>query len=219
MNYKELANNDLIKHCAVESDNQLVWNEFYRRFDDHIRLMVMRYCGLRRLPGQSLVDDLAQDVYMRLVKEERRVLHHFRGENENAIFTFLALTARTVVSEYEKKKNAIKRRHQEESLDKPVSPAEGGLRLIDILRNPYIPAPDEALILESLQQEVQALLDEAITGHEKERDQKIFLYHVFEGLTPQQISERAALSPKRIRNIITTTRKRLKAKPPRAEKI
>jgi len=219
MNYKELANNDLVNRCAVESANRLVWDEFYRRFDDHIRLMVMRYCGLRRLPGQTLVNDLTQDVYVRLVKDGHRVLHNFRGENENAIFTFLALTARTVVSEYEKKKNAKKRWHQEESLDKPVSPVDDGLRLIDILSNPYIPAPDEPLMLESLQQEVQALLDEAITGHEKKRDQKIFLYHVFEGLTPQQISARAALSPKRIRNIITTTRKRLKARQARDEKI
>lgn len=219
MNYKELANNELIKCCAEESASRLVWNEFYRRFDDHIRLMVMRYCGLRRLPGYTLVNDLTQDVYVRLAKDGRRVLLNFRGENENAIFSFLALTARTVVSEYEKKKNAIKRRRQDESLDKPVSSADEGLRLIDILSNPYIPAPDETLMLESVQQEVQAILDEVITGHEKERDQKIFLDHVFEGLTLQQISERTALSAKRVQNIITTTRKRLKAHPARREKI
>jgi len=218
MDYEGLPNNDLIKRCAEQPADRRAWNEFYRRFDDHIRAMVIRYGGLKRLYRQDLVDDLMQDAYVRLVKHDCKALKNFRGENENAIYTFLAFTARTAVDEYAKKRNAKKRRHQDEPLDKPVSPEEGGLRLIDILANPYAPSTDEKLMLESLQQEVEMILGEIISGHEKERDQKIFLCHVYEELTLQQISERFALSPKRLRHIITEIKKRLKARPPGGKK-
>lgn len=215
MDFKELSNNALVRRCAEEPENRLAWNEFIRRFDAHLRLMVTRYCALKHLPGRNLIEDLTQDAYVRLVKDDRKRLRNYIGENDNAIYSYLALIVRTVISEYEKRKNANKRRHQDDPLDKPVSPEEGGLRLIDILANPYIPAPDEKLMLESLRQEVERLLDGIITGNERERDRQIFLYQVYDGLTPQQISERTGLSPKRIRNIITAIRRRLKARPPR----
>lgn len=219
MDFKELSNNDLVKRCAEESNDRLVWNEFYHRFDNHIRLMVTRYCCLKHLQGRNLLDDLTQDAYIRLVKEDRKRLRNYIGENDKSIYSYLALVARTVVCEYEKKKNANKRRHHADPLDKPVSPEEGGLRLIDILANPYAPAPDEKLMIESLRQEAERILGAIMTGNEKERDQQIFLYHIYEELTPQQISERVALSPKRIRNIITTIRRRIKAGLPGGKKI
>jgi RNA polymerase sigma factor (sigma-70 family) len=213
MDYREFSNNDLIKRCADESDNQLVWNEFYRRVDEHVRRVVMQQCRLRHLNAQELVDDLTQNVYFRLVENNCKALRTFRGENENAIYAFLAVTTQRVVCTYWHRENAKKRRHIKVPLDEPASSgsaADERLRLIDILANPYAPLPDARLILESLRQEVEMILEELITGNEKERDKKIFLYHVYKGLTPQQISERVGLSAKRIRNIITAVKKRLR---------
>jgi len=217
MDFKELSNNDLVKLCAEESNNQLAWKEFCHRFDDHIRLKVARYSGLKRLHGQNLIEDLTQDAYVRLVKDDCKRLRNYIGENDKSIYSYLALVVRTAVSEYEKKENAQKRQHRQRSLYDPVD--DEGLILIDVLANPYAPLPDEKLMLESLRREVEMLLDEIMTGNEKERDQEIFLYHVYDGLSAQQISERVALSPKRIRNIITTIRRRIKTRPPSGKKI
>jgi RNA polymerase sigma factor (sigma-70 family) len=217
MDFKELSNNALIKRCAEESDNRLLWSEFYRRFDDYIRLMVTRYCGLKRAAGRNLIEDLTQDTYVRLLKDDCKRLRNYIGKNDGSIYSYLALIVRTAVSEYEKKKNAQKRQHQEKSLYDPVD--NEGLILIDILVNPYAPLPDGKLMIESLRREVEMLLDEIMTGNEKERDKEIFLYHVYEGLSAQQISERVSLSPKRIRNIVTMVRRRLKARPPDSKKI
>jgi len=208
MDFKELSNNDLVKRCAEESHSRLAWKEFYHRFDDHIRSMVTRFCGLKHLYGRNLIEDLTQDTYVRLVKDDCKRLRNYIGENDKSIYSYLAFVARTAVSEYEKKENAQKRQHRKKSLYDPVD--NEGLTLIDILANPYAPLPDEKLMLESLRQEVEMILEEIIAGHEKDRDKKIFLDHVYEGLTPQQISERVALSPKRIRNIITAVKKRLR---------
>jgi len=217
MDFKKLSNNDLIKRCAEESDNRSVWNEFYRRFDGHIRLMVTRYCGLKHLYGRNLSEDLTQDTYVRLVKDDCKRLRNYIGENDKSIYSYLALIARTAVSEYEKKENAQKRQHRKKSLYDPVD--NEGLILIDILANPYAPLPDEQLMIESLRREVEMILDEIMTGNEKERDREIFFHHVYEGLSAQQISERVALSPKRIRNIVTMIRRRIKTRPPNGKKI
>jgi len=217
MDFKELSNNALVKRCAEESNDRLVWNEFYRRFDDHIRLMVTRYCGLKHLHDQNLIEDLAQDAYVRLVKDDCKRLRNYIGESDKSIYSYLALVARTAVSEYEKKENAQKRQHRQKSLYDPVD--NEGLILIDILANPYAPLPDEKLMIESLRREVEMLLGEIMTGNEKERDKEIFLYHVYEELSAQQISARVALSPKRIRNIVTMIRRRIKTRPPNGKKI
>lgn len=201
--YEELSNNDLVKRCAENPRNRLAWNEFVRRFDKHIRLMVMRQCGLKHLSFQEIADDLANNVYLKLLDDNRKALRTFRGENENAIYKFLAVMAQHVVHNDWRGENAAKRRHTKVRLDST---------LFDILANPYTPSPDHKLMLESLRQEVEMVLDEVITGNEKERDKQIFLYHVYDELTPKQISERVILSAQRIRNIITPIRKRLKAR-------
>lgn len=212
MDFKELSNCDLVKLCAEKTNNALAWNEFHHRFDDRIRAMVMRYCSLKHLPGWELIDDLTNDTYLRLVKDGCKALREFRCDHENAFYTFLVFAARTAVDLYHKNRSALRRRHQKRSLDDEASQEESGLRLIDILANPYAPAPDEKLMLESLRQEVEMILEEVIGGHEKGRDKKIFLLHVYDDLTAQEISEQVSLSTQRIRNIITDIKKRLKTK-------
>jgi len=179
--------------------------------------MVTRYCGLKRLHGRNLIEDLTQNTYLRLVKDDCKRLRNYIGENDKSIYSYLALVVRTAVSEHEKKENAQKRQHRKKSLYDPAG--NEGLILIEILTNPYAPPPDEKLMIESLRQEVEMILDEILTGSEKERDKEIFLYHVYEGQSAQQISERVSLSPKRIRNIVTMIRRRLKARPPDGKKI
>lgn len=200
MNFKEFLNCELVKLCAKESNNSSAWKEFVRRFDDHIRLMLMRQSHLTSLRFKAIADDLANNVYLKLLENSCNALRTFRCENENAIYQFLAVTAQRVVHNDWRRENAAKRQHTKVFLN-PT--------LLDILANPYAPSPDEKLMLESFMQEVNNILDEVITDHARERDKKIFLLHVYEGLTAQEISREVGLAPKSILNIIASIKKRL----------
>lgn len=198
----ELSNIELIKLLVHSPDNSLAWNEFYRRFDDKIRLIVQRYSQM--FNPKTNLDDLVNDFYVSLIAHDLRALKQFRGQNDNSIYTFLSHVARKVVSMDRVRLAATKRRTT-------LQEREPGLLLVDMLADPHMPNPDEKLMLESLRQEVESILDEILTNRnkERERDKAIFKMFVFEELSATNIAQRFNLSPQRVRNIIITIRKKI----------
>jgi RNA polymerase sigma factor (sigma-70 family) len=212
MNLKNLSNTELIKRCAQDSSDQSAWTEFYTRFDEHIRLMLVRECRRKHLNANNILEDLVQDVYMRLVQKKCKALWDYKAANDDSIYSYLAVIAHSVVCGYLAREGAQKRRHHESSLDAPAvsSSADDDLRLIDTIRNDE-PDPDANLIRESERQEIEYQLDKVLTKNTRERDKLIFKLYFNEGFSPVQIAAQcgALLSEKRIGNIITELKKRL----------
>jgi RNA polymerase sigma factor (sigma-70 family) len=219
MDFKTLANTKLIELCAKAPRNEQAWTEFCVRFDDHIRVMILRECREKHLSKdkpqfEEIFEDLVQDVYLKLVQKNCKALWEYRASDENSIYAYLAVIARNVVRGYFTKEGAKKRRARLVSLDAPAASSadEGELRVIDILVASG-PGPDANLDSESQKQELENLLGKTLTGKSKARDKLIFKLYWFEKFSPEQISAHCGirLSPKRIINILSGIKKRLAA--------
>jgi RNA polymerase sigma factor (sigma-70 family) len=219
MDFKTLTHTNLVKLCAETPRNEQAWREFYSRFDNHIRLMLLRECRQKHFSKdksqfEEIFADLVQDVYMKLVQKNCKALREYKASTENSIYTYLTVIARNAVRGYLTKESAKKRPTNLASLDAPLasSPDDGELRLIDIIQSTD-PGPDANLDAESQKQEIENLLDKVLTGKSKARDKLIFKLYWFEKLSPEQISAHCGiqLSPKRVINILSGIKKRLPA--------
>src|SRR5438477_11792828 len=89
---------DLILRCGTD-DDPAVWSEFILRFHRRILLYVLRELrsfGLS-IDEPDTVSDLTQEVYLRLLTNDRRALREFRGENEYAVLSYLACIVHSVI--------------------------------------------------------------------------------------------------------------------------
>lgn len=221
MDFKTFANTKLIELCAEAPRNEQAWAEFCARFDDHIRLMILRECREKHLSKdksqfEEIFDDLVQDVYFKLVQKNCKALGEYKASTENAIYAYLAIIARNVVRGHLTKEGAKKRRARLVSLEAPAANSleDGELRVIDTIPAPD-PGPDANLDRESEKQELASLLDKILTGKSKARDKLIFKLYWFEKFSPEQITAYCGiqLSPKRVINILSGIKKRLPARP------
>ena len=58
---------------------------------------------------ETQIEDFAQAVYLRLIKEDRAALKNFKGDFDNSIFQYLLIIAINVVRDYYRESRAIKR--------------------------------------------------------------------------------------------------------------
>ena len=82
MDAKRLPNRDLLQSLAQAGPEDPRWRELVSRFRPRLRLVVLktfqteaaRHPGLDTVPANEVVDDLAQDVFVRLLDSDRRAL-------------------------------------------------------------------------------------------------------------------------------------------------
>lgn len=107
-----LSSADLLRSCGRRLDDAALWREFEGRFQRRIFLYLLRACRLSSGDDRGIADllpDLAQDVYVRLVRNEGRALRSFRGDTDFAAFAFLASIATRVVCDHFRHDAAMKR--------------------------------------------------------------------------------------------------------------
>lgn len=97
--YSEIGHVQLFEQMSKNSVKART--EFVRRFGELIASSVMRatrkFC---QYPEKSLVNDLIQDVYLKLFKQGCRALKSFHSRNENAVYGFLSIAAQNTVYDY-----------------------------------------------------------------------------------------------------------------------
>src|SRR5262249_50435152 len=88
----ELSAPDLVRECGEKLTDRELWSEFQRRFQGLIFTYVMRSLRQTRIQGDvsSIVLDLTQEVYLKLVQHDGRVLQSFKGATEFSVRAFLA---------------------------------------------------------------------------------------------------------------------------------
>src|SRR2546427_11464467 len=82
---------DLLRECGEKLTDRALWTKFQERFQGLIFLYLMRALRLRRIQEDTsdVVPDLAQEVYLRLVEHNGRLLRSFRGATECSAVAFL----------------------------------------------------------------------------------------------------------------------------------
>ena len=103
---------DLLRECGEKLTDRALWTEFQGRFQRRIFLYLMRALRLQRIQDDAcdVVPDLAQEVYLRLVQHDGRVLRSFRGTTEFSVLAFLGRISSSVVTDYQRQLATEKRR-------------------------------------------------------------------------------------------------------------
>ena len=106
------AGADLLRECGEKLTDRVLWTKFQERFQGLIFLYLMRALRLRRIQDDTadVVPDLAQEVYLRLVQHNGRVLRSFRGTTEFSVMAFLGRISSSVVQDYQRQLATEKRR-------------------------------------------------------------------------------------------------------------
>jgi RNA polymerase sigma-70 factor (ECF subfamily) len=104
-----------LRQCGRDLGNRALWSEFERRFQKRIFLYLFR---ASRASGQDPdytrehLLDLAQEVYLRLLQNDGRMMKSFRKDSDLAVRAFLARIATAVVSDHFRYQSAGKRQAQ-----------------------------------------------------------------------------------------------------------
>src|SRR5947199_8279852 len=119
---------DLLRECGEKLTDRVLWTKFQERFQGLIFLYLMRALRLRRIQDDTadVVPDLAQEVYLRLVQHNGRILRSFRGATEFSVMAFLARIAASVVQDHQRHGASEKRRGQVVPIESAQAAELGG---------------------------------------------------------------------------------------------
>ena len=86
----KLNHNDLVKVIAANPLNQKAWREFHKRYHHTIVAAILRIVNNST---SSYAEDIAQEVYKIIIKDNCQALKRFNGLHENSIFKWLKIIA------------------------------------------------------------------------------------------------------------------------------
>lgn len=223
--FPELSHVDLVHACA-SARNEPAWDEFVARYNRFICLAVLRaYCqrGGRRYGSVDVdvVNDLVQDVYLKLFGNSRGALRGFRGENDAAVFVYVGRVAISVVIDHLRRNGARKRGSEVISLDMSFEDEDGReIALSDRLVAPG-PSPEQEATASLLREQASEILGRSLRGRNAERDMRIAEAFIFDGCSLAEITDRfeGRIRESGIKSSIRRTSLRLRGEMARLERV
>jgi RNA polymerase sigma-70 factor (ECF subfamily) len=101
--------NELAKACA-ESCDAVEWQEFVRRCVPLASLVALRVSRMwLSTPSPATVDDIVQEVFLKLCEQERRILRDFEPRGEDSFLGLLRLVSASVANDYFRRQRSTKR--------------------------------------------------------------------------------------------------------------
>lgn len=101
--------NDLAKACARSAD-AAEWEEFLRRCAPLVSLVALRVCRLWMNRTQpAMVDDIVQEVFLKLCERERRILREFEPRGDDSFLGLLRIVTASVGNDYFRRQSSVKR--------------------------------------------------------------------------------------------------------------
>ena len=198
-----LNHNDLVKYMADHCGDENAWREFLHRFQNYIASIIIKECKrLHYNVCSDRIGDLLHNVYVRLLANDCRALQNFKGSYENSIIMWLRLIAVNIVRS---DRNSA---HNRQAWIEPGSKDDDIVKLL----------PDKTGQSEQEARELRSAIHISLDEIENERrcgtrDVLIFRYYFFERFEVDEIAglpEICKLSEKRIRNIISEIKAKLR---------
>ncbi len=211
MNLKDFSHNQLIRLLSNEPRNEPAWREFYRRFHKYISLTILRTCQqIGHREGALHTEDLAQEVYAKLVKNDAQALKKFKGRYENAIIKYLAIAATRVALNSYREAQAKKRPSSQKRRDLDWEIAAGRIKDAVELSPNFATLDDEnrIVLILSIEQCLERICKAFRSGA---RDVLIFKYYLYAEMNAESIAmlPDVRLSFQRTFGIIAVIKKRL----------
>ncbi|HUX28975.1 MAG TPA: sigma-70 family RNA polymerase sigma factor [Terracidiphilus sp.] len=172
--------NELAKACASSAD-AAEWEQFLRRCAPVASLVALRVARLwMRTATPTVVDDIVQEIFLKLCEQERRILREFMPRGEDSFLGLLRIVSASVASDYFRRHYSAKRGGKvvTTSLDEPASP-------IPVTAADSTPASmQKAVLFAELDRKLRSA-----TGVIGQRDRAIFWLYYLQGLTAEEIAE------------------------------
>ena len=173
MRYSSLSLKELVCLLWADSCDNEVWEEFVTRVDRPVSLTIIRTASRWGKPSRSLVEDLRQETYVKLLKGGCRLLRDFAIRHPEAILAYVKIIAANVTRDHFKS-------HPDD---------EPHLALDDVEPVDCTPGPDFDVLLK----EIDGHLKHCLTGPDKERDRKIFWLYFRQGMSTKEIASLPAI--------------------------
>jgi len=197
----DLSVNELAKVCA-HSSKASEWEEFLRRCNPLASLIVARVVRMwTKSSSPAIVDDILQEVFLKLCEQERRILRDFEPREEDSFFALLRIVAASVANDYFRRLNSAKR---------------GGKAITSSLTEDTFPIHSKGHDSSELQKTVlMGQLDQmmlaaphVISG----RDRSLFWLYYRQGFTAEEIAGMAGagLTPKGVESALRRVGKWIK---------
>jgi RNA polymerase sigma-70 factor, ECF subfamily len=181
MDLSTLSHERLLKICA-ESGQVQAWEEFIARFNPLISAVALRTANKWAPTAEISLDDLVQDVYLRLCENNCRILRDFRPEYADSIFGFLKTVTSNLVHDRLRSRYATKRGSGEKH----------ELLLATSLSANELPAKAncdvETIERDVLLREIDDHLTKVVSSEESDRNRTVFWLYYRSGLTARAIS-------------------------------
>ena len=178
MDMSSISVNDLAKACAHSSD-AVEWEEFLRRcapLASLVALRVSRHWMNGTSPGT--VDDIVQEVFLKLCERERRILRDFVPRGEDSFLGLLRIVSASVANDYFRRMSSRKRGGKVVTTpltEDAVSLSSAGA--------PQAAQMRRSVLLSELDRKLRSA-PEVI----RERDRALFWLYYLQGLTAEEIA-------------------------------
>ncbi len=169
----QLSDQDLVAAC-IEGD-EAAWNAFIERFDELIALIALRTARRWGQSGRETVADLIQEVYLKLCRDNCRLLRSFAPQRDGAWFAYIKKVTANLVHDHFRTQTAKRRGGAYPPTELRPEAADAGSTDVE----------SRVALLE-----IDGILRD---GSVSERDRQIFwLYHK-QGFTAKEISHLRAV--------------------------
>jgi RNA polymerase sigma-70 factor (ECF subfamily) len=166
-----------IINACLESGSHNDWTQFVRCFQPLIASVVIRVMRRYGESNPSVADDLIQECYLRLCKDECRALRQFEHRHEEAIFGYVKVVAASVAMDHFRARKAEKRSGEVAMLsDDLVSTVPS-----------QQPDADAAILMKQISFRLERIT-------ENQRDRAIFWLYYQQGYTANDISKIPGIS-------------------------
>lgn len=185
--------NKLARICAYSTDAP-EWEQFVRVITPVVALTVQRVSQMWGDASAPLVSEIVQEVFLKLVEEDRRILREFEDRGNLAFLKLLRMVAASVATDYHRRAQASKRGGPGGPLPLQTIEAQLGIsdhRATDAVEWPTLMAQLDGLL---------RLDSENISA----RDRQIFWLYYRHGLSAQAIAKIPSmdLTPKGVESVL-----------------
>ena len=109
MDRSQICVNELAQACAHSAD-AAEWEEFLCRTTPLASLVAARVARLwANAPSAALVDDIVQEIFLKLCEQERRILREFEPRGADSFLGLLRTVAVSVANDYFRRLHSAKR--------------------------------------------------------------------------------------------------------------
>jgi RNA polymerase sigma-70 factor, ECF subfamily len=168
--------NELARACAHSADTA-EWGEFLGRCAPVAALVAARVARIwQRTASSAVVDDIVQEVFVKLCEQERRILREFKPKGDDSFLALLRVITASVANDY------FRRQYSEKRGGKVVT------MLLDEEPSSMVAAHNDqdaqrAVLFNELDRKLRSA-----SGATAERDRAIFWLYYLQGLTADEIA-------------------------------